>query len=420
MKEIRVIIDSLVNTSSLKEKETLLKQHEKNDQLFMLLQMHSNPYRQFYVAKFPTIRPEAETVSLGGGTNFDKFLHLCGLLTSRTLSGHAALATIYDFFQTCNEDEHWIFEKILFKEKLNFGASLINKVRPKWIPEFDCMLADAKQPKLDEITYPVCVQPKLDGFRAVFHPTSKGFIGRNGKPVRNETLNSYFKDLIDINKTWVLDGELYSHELEFNQIASILGSEDKTIPNSLYYCVYDIMNITEWNDQRCDKPYNYRLENIQTNVSKRWWSLKNVKPIDFIIASDEKDLSDYYKNKLTEGFEGVMVKSLQGLYQWKRVSVKSQIMMKIKPHDEYDGKVVGFEEGEGQHKNMLGALVLQIDNIRNPVKVGSGFSENLRKELWQNPQKLVGQWVKLKAFEITENNESLRFPIFLSFRDSKD
>lgn len=419
MEKIKEILEKLISTSSTKEKQAFLNQHKDNEQLFTLLNLHLNPYIQFYVAKLPTEFHYTSGYTLHGKTNYDKFVFLCHALSDRIISGHQALDTVYRFLQACNDVEKWVFETILLKKSLNLGVSTVNKVRPKFIPEFDCMLADANQPKLDEITYPLIAQPKLDGFRAIYIPKLKCFMGRNGKAVRNEQLLTYFKDLIDVNKDCVLDGELYSHALEFNQIASILGSEDKPIPSSIHYCVYDLMTTKEWEDQKCNTAYKDRLEDINIKI-KEEWNLPNVKAIESLKVEFEGDIKTFYDSCLEKGYEGLMLKSLFGLYQWKRVSVKSQIMMKMKPHDNYDGKIIGYEEGKGQHSGMLGALVVTVDKIKNPVKVGSGFTEELRKDLWKDPEKLKGDWILLKGFEITEGNESLRFPVFLSFRDNKD
>jgi hypothetical protein len=58
----------------------------------------------------------------------------------------------------------------------------------------------------------------------------------------------------------------------------------------------------------------------------------------------------------------------------------------------------------------------------NVVKVGSGFSDELRKEVWQNQDKYLGAICEVKYFEETSNADgglSLRFPIFKDFRSDK-
>ena len=138
------------------------------------------------------------------------------------------------------------------------------------------------------------------------------------------------------------------------------------------------------------------------------------------LCTSSQYIQEYYKQALDEGYEGLMLKSTKGNYQWKRVSAKSQIMSKLKPSDDYDGKIIGYEEGEGKYVGQLGVFIVEVEGITNPVKVGSGLKEEQRKEFWEKKDEFIGQWIKLKAFEITENKESLRFPVFLNIRDAKD
>lgn len=420
MKDIRAILEAISGTASLKTKEKLLLEQKNNFKLFQLLNLHQNPFQQFYISKLPTERPDVKPFPLMNSTNYDRFMQLVGLLHNRTITGHDALGAVYDFFAGCDEDETWVFRTILLKEPLKFGAKLINKVRPNLIPEFDLMLADANQPKLDEIKYPIISQTKLDGFRCVYFPHEKVFMGRNGKPIKNENLLVYFDEFVKRNGHHVVDGELYSDTLSFNQIASVLNSENKPL-DGIYFCAYDYMREEDWRNQECKVPYTTRINNLA--IAFKQWKLDGVKNIEVVTSElhiNEEQVQNFYAWALAQGFEGLMLKDPNGAYQWKRVTVKSGIMMKLKPHDEYDGKIVRSEEGTGHHAGKLGALVVVIRGIRNEVKVGSGFTEAQRDEYWADKNNLEGKWIKLKGFEVTEGNESLRFPIFIAFRDSKD
>jgi len=411
-------LENISNTSSLKEKENLLREQKDNDQLFSLLSLHSNPYIQFYVAKLPTERPNIQSKNLGSINNYDHFIKLTNALSGRIITGHEALATVHDFFQHCDEDEKWVYKTVLLKESLNFGASLINKVRKGCIPEFKLMLADAVQPKMSDVRFPIIAQTKLDGFRAVYVPMTQSFIGRNGKPIRNENLKNHFTKMIEKNVAFVLDGELYSDKLSFNEIASRLNSENKDLTD-IYYCLYDVLTILDWSKQVSNQPYKERIKTLEKELIPLWDD-KNIKVVQGKVVNSVEELQEFYKEKLDEEYEGLMLKDMNGKYQWKRVSCKSGIMAKLKPRTSYDGKIVDALEGEGQAKGMLGAFVVEVEHIKNQVKIGTGFSEVQKKEYWLNRNKLIGEWVVLDAFEITENNESLRFPVFMGIRDSKD
>ena len=83
-------------------------------------------------------------------------------------------------------------------------------------------------------------------------------------------------------------------------------------------------------------------------------------------------------------------------------------------------KLVAMEEGTGKHKGKLGAFIVDYKGFN--LNVGSGFSDEQREEYWNNQNKYIGEFVKVQYFEKTKNQqgeESLRFPVFLSFRNNE-
>jgi DNA ligase-1 len=98
--------------------------------------------------------------------------------------------------------------------------------------------------------------------------------------------------------------------------------------------------------------------------------------------------------------------------------------LKLKPFIEVSLTVVAVEEGSAGTKNQnnLGALVCEGEDngkfIR--VNVGSGYSDELRSDLWANKEQVVGQVVEVRADAATKSQDgehwSLRFPRFLRFR----
>jgi DNA ligase-1 len=86
-----------------------------------------------------------------------------------------------------------------------------------------------------------------------------------------------------------------------------------------------------------------------------------------------------------------------------------------------DLQIIGFEEGTGRLAGTLGAILVRYKN-GNTVKVGSGFTDWLRTEIWNNRSKYLDVICEIQYFEETTNQdggESLRFPIFKDFRYDK-
>jgi len=136
----------------------------------------------------------------------------------------------------------------------------------------------------------------------------------------------------------------------------------------------------------------------------------------------QKQFADYNKMCIDRGFEGIMVKPVNGVYECKR----STLWLKVKPFIEVSLTVKDTEEGTGRNVGKLGALIVEGKDGGKFIKtnVGSGLSDADRETYWKDKDKLIGQVVEVRADQITQNQNakdewSLRFPRFLRFRGFK-
>jgi DNA ligase-1 len=133
----------------------------------------------------------------------------------------------------------------------------------------------------------------------------------------------------------------------------------------------------------------------------------------------EVQFKAFNKDAIDAGFEGIMIKDPNALYECKR----STSWLKQKPFIEVSLTVTGFEEGTGRNEGRLGALICEgeDDGKRILVNVGSGFSDDQRLDYWVGKETMVGQIVEVRADAATISQDStnvysLRFPRFLRFR----
>ena len=164
----------------------------------------------------------------------------------------------------------------------------------------------------------------------------------------------------------------------------------------------------------------------RTNLLKSMKSIFDTIGYIDIIPQDEIDLDTYVgelqfkqinKDAIDNGFEGIMIKDPDAIYECKR----STSWLKQKPFIEVSLQVVEVEEGTGRNVGRLGALVLEgVDDDKTiRVNCGSGFSDSDRGVFWAGRDSLPGQVVEVRADAITQNQDgsySLRFPRFLRFR----
>jgi ATP-dependent DNA ligase len=84
-------------------------------------------------------------------------------------------------------------------------------------------------------------------------------------------------------------------------------------------------------------------------------------------------------------------------------------------------KVISFYKGKGRNKDVLGGFVCEgeVEGQQIITKVGSGFSDDMRKLIIANQDDWDGACVQVQYFEVTKKN-SLRFPVFQTRRKDKE
>jgi len=115
-----------------------------------------------------------------------------------------------------------------------------------------------------------------------------------------------------------------------------------------------------------------------------------------IVPQTEVDLNDFTgellfkefnKQAIEDGYEGIMIKDVDAVYECKR----SASWLKQKPFIEVSLEVTNVEEGTGRNEGRLGALVCSgVDDGKEIlVNCGSGFSDNDRSEFWDSRDSLL-------------------------------
>ena len=120
----------------------------------------------------------------------------------------------------------------------------------------------------------------------------------------------------------------------------------------------------------------------------------------------------YHGECVALGFEGAMLKNPSMPYCFGR----SDAVVKVKAFNDEDLQVIGFLEGRGRHKGSLGAILVNFNGVK--VRVGSGFNDVDRHEVWQNKEAFLGKTAEIRYQEITPDG-SLRFPTFVCWRNDK-
>lgn len=424
---------SLHETTKTKEKKYILADATEDQKL--LLYFALNPQITFGV-KTITVGPTRAMLL----NPMNEFCNLIVQLQTRTLTGNAAAAAVSYFFASVSGKDREVFSRILLREPIGVDAATVNAVYPGYIPAYSLLLAPSKSAVLEDLSYPKIVQPKLDGFRCTctFKPNETEvskrtvLLSRTGKPIRNtivrDQIDQYLVSL-NIASDVVLDGELYKHGWKFKRISAAATKKtdnpNKQYPDDCYnlqFVVWDAMSLVEW-DGRYSLEYINRIDNVNSllrtsSTTDRVHSISRAFSVVSFSPEDSKRLHD---DAVQMGFEGIMLKSHDHSYKWKRCTPKEETILKYKEFKSIDLEVIGSYEGKGDNKGRLGGFTVEYKG--NTVDVGSGFDEDEVISFWVNPEQYVGKIIEIQYQEETEDKEgrpSLRFPVFKGFRDDKE
>jgi DNA ligase-1 len=420
------IIQELEADNSRLKKEAIIKRESDadNQRFFDGVCMALDGFRTFGVQKVPVSKKD------GAGLEEARFLDTIKKLEDRTLTGNEMRDTIEDL---CNRSkmEEWNdwYRRILIKD-LRCGVThkTVNKFSQYKVPVFECMLATDSVKHEKKMVGNVIVEPKLDGVRVVVicdvDKDEVKLFSRNGKELSNfPTINKTFDDMLDqMSESMVFDGEVMSDDFQtlMREIHRKSGAKTKDAKLNLFDC----LPLTEFKNGGSNSVNDAILKRKEMLEGFKFHLKSNVHLVEYVKMnlSDEdgqKQFADYNKMCIDRGFEGIMVKPVNGIYECKR----STLWLKVKPFIEVSLKVIDTEEGTGRNIGKLGALIVEGKDSGKFIKtnVGSGLTDSDRETYWKAKDKLIGQVVEVRADAITQNQNakdewSLRFPRFLRFR----
>jgi DNA ligase-1 len=206
----------------------------------------------------------------------------------------------------------------------------------------------------------------------------------------------------------IFDGEVIAGS--FNDTVSNVRKKSVQAANSelfiFHYALYE--DFLADNDTRTMGQIKSEMQKIKTEIDED----SPIKIHPYYFANSEEEILQMYAKVREKNGEGIIVKARDSKYTNRR----NHAWMKVKNNSTIDVKVVDWEEGTGEIKGMLGALVVDVDGVK--VNVGSGFSRQQRMDFWDNIEDLEDQLVEVSYHEKTPAG-SLRHPVFESVRYDK-
>lgn len=133
-------------------------------------------------------------------------------------------------------------------------------------------------------------------------------------------------------------------------------------------------------------------------------------------AHEEASVDKMFKVARERGFEGIMVKSTDHLYQrGKRIDG----WLKVKPEDDADGIITELHEAvseDGTPLGRTGSITIQVED--GSFATPHGIAHDLGRAMHENPKRYIGQWAEFKFME-RDRQGGYRHPTFHRIREAK-
>ena len=399
-------------------------QENKNAFLKDILEYTYNPHKKYHIDegkfnKFYEVHEGTNQFSMAVWQIFKyAFLnHLESIKSAKDSDIKDLVEYLYNFdLETQN-----FLKMVIFKDlRLNMGIKEFQKVWPGFCVEPQVQLAQKWEGQIFQQGF---YSRKLDGVRNYILDGicySRANKKQNHDPIAH--IEEQIKSLEDF-QNYVFDGELIylntNGSEDFKKAISLIRSEKRDeLCDNIYFIIFDIIKKVDFLNNESlipfESEYNFIKNYLGVSDGNTCWFKTKLPNVLVIKQLKEEESAELKKECKKLKWEGLMYRDGDAPYEFKR----TKSLLKIKEMKDIELKLIDMEEGTGKYQGKLGAFVLEYEN--STVRVGSGFSDELRSEYWSNKEKYIGNYVKTQYFEETKNSDgvpSLRFPVFLCFRD---
>ena len=431
MKSLAILFNEISNISSTNDKIELIKSNQDNIDFLNTIKFLIDPNNITGISakKWNKIKVDRNCLNFTDNNEIDFQRDIFDYLSENHTGRDEDIYYLKSICNAwCEDNEDFVFFEKLITKNLQIGiqAKNLNKAIPNLVNSFDIALCSKYENCKDIINneneYEITI--KIDGARciAIKENGSVKLFSRQGKQwLGLKNIENAIKNINDDN--FVIDGELtinnfmnYSSNEVYKQTTKIISSKNDDKQGITLNC-FDYLTLDEWNNECITVQKIRRQQLLQL--------LKDVNNNDLFylptlyIGNNSSQIMKIMNDLIIPNkYEGLVIKLTNSIYEHKRT--KNWIKLKIM--NSYDLTIVDYFEGENKYKNKLGGFICEItlpDGKFVHTKVGSGFSDQERIDLWENPQSFIGKNIEILGFELTINNKtnfySIRFPIFKCF-----
>lgn len=405
LERLLMLQTALGESSSSLNKCKVLSLVKDDTEILELLKMVYNPDIKFHVTSTHILKYSSKQTLLIPKLDIIKLLES---LSTRTVTGHAALELVSFFMKKLSEPLKKLVLNILDKDlKVGVNQKIINKALDNLIPEFSVALGTPFDESFIKPEDTWLISRKLDGVRCICIAKSKTdirFYSRTGKEFFTldkikEFIVTYYSEPV------VYDGEItvtVGGKEDFQKVMKGINRKNHTIDNVMYN-IFDVLTLDEFWSKKSKRVLSERLSSATIPVLKQF---------------PYSELDNLMVKSKDNNWEGLIVRK-DTVYKGSR----SKDILKVKEFftEEYTvdsieiGNMRVYNKAIGNYEETETLTAVHITHSDCDVRVGSGFSMVERRQFCDNPEDIIGKLISVRYFSETTSargNISLRFPTF--------
>lgn len=403
-------------------KQSVLNKYKDDTIIQKYLQIAFDPYKIFGIST-RKLHKQVSGIAYPADSVFDLFYWLEKHNTGTDVAINMCQVTLDKIASTDCECAQ-LLESLICKDlSIGVDSKTINKEMPGLIPTFSVQLANKyfdKPSYVEGKTF--AITTKIDGGRIIA-------LKENGQVSFYTRAGQKYEGLVDLEDEMsrlmpdniCLDGEItllvrgnLSSKDAYKETMKIVRTKDKE-KHGVKMLVFDAMPVSDFKTQTSSMTYIQRrqmLDCMSAFDTTRYFELLPL----LYRGSDTSEITRILEEEVSNGEEGIMINICDAPYEFKRTNN----LLKCKKFQSSDLQIIGFEEGTGKYTGTLGALICEYKG--GEVRVGSGLTDEQRKEIWSCQHRYLNSIIEVSYFEETMDSTgelSLRFPTFKDFRPDK-
>ena len=416
---VKKFFEVLSLTASIKVKKQLLADKRSDGNVKRFLDYLLNP---FFVTGISE-KKIGKVVPKEPSMQFASFHELMPYIRNNHTGADEVLANVQAFLNGTDDELREFYIGIITKTiRIGCDVKTVNDALGfELIPQWEVQQAyQIGKLKMNENEW-FSLSQKLNGVRGTYFDGK--LISRQGKEFNGlEHILADIKRLIPNAEEWVLDGELIRKNIDcisdnenFRLTTGTVNQEDGD-KSLIQMVIFDILPKAEFLCGESKLTYRDRLEQLKKLKRQiQRLALDSLLVVEILYTgTDMSMISPCLDRMIAEGKEGMMLNRNCKYFRRRHNGI-----LKVKQFYTVDLEVVDLEEGTGRLTGTLGAFVVRYKG--NYLHVGSGMTDEQRKQFWRDGISLIGRVIEVKYKDESLDKRtglySLQFPIFVQLRE---